>query len=229
MPATSSGEKGGSITKWLKKEGDRVKAGDVVAEIEMDTATLEVETRHDGILGKILIPEGTADVPVHAPIVTILDGSEAASSESSTIDCAFRLLGGRETLHQGLASRLDAHEMLLSGLPWSALSHLSRQLVLLGKDGLLETAIGISPRTFQRNQAEPGRRLSLEQSGRTWKFAEILSRAIAIFGSQEDAENRLRQNSIALEQRRPIDLLQSPAGVELVEQHLTRLEYGVYA
>jgi putative toxin-antitoxin system antitoxin component (TIGR02293 family) len=229
MPATSLGKKAGSLKKWRKKEGDRVKAGDVLVEIETDTSIMEVEAVDEGTLGKILIPEGTADVMVNSPIATILAGDEATSSKPSTIDRAFRLLGGRKTFHHRLANNLDAHEMLVSGLPWSALNHLSERLVFLGKDDLLEVAIGISARTFQRNMAEPGRRLSAEQSGRTWKFAEILSRAIAIFGSQEDAENWLRQDAIALEQRRPIDLLQSPAGVELVEQHLTRLEYGVYA
>jgi putative toxin-antitoxin system antitoxin component (TIGR02293 family) len=79
-----------------------------------------------------------------------------------------------------------------------------------------------------RRKDAPDKRLSPEQSSRAWKFAEILGRAVALFGSQADAENWLERPAMALEQRRPIDLLSTPAGVESVEDHLTRLEYGVY-
>ena len=68
-----------------------------------------------------------------------------------------------------------------------------------------------------------------EQSGRTWKLAEILARAAAVFGSKEEAEQWLERPATGLNQRRPIDLLASPAGVALVEDFLVRLEYGVYA
>jgi putative toxin-antitoxin system antitoxin component (TIGR02293 family) len=66
------------------------------------------------------------------------------------------------------------------------------------------------------------------QSGTTWKFAEILAKATDAFGSQEAAETWLETPAIGLDQRRPIDLLSTPAGVELVEDYLVRLGYGVY-
>jgi pyruvate dehydrogenase E1 component beta subunit len=70
----------GNLSKWLKKEGDTVKSGDVIAEIETDKATMEVEAVDEGTLGKILVPEGTADVAVNTPIATILaEGEDAAS------------------------------------------------------------------------------------------------------------------------------------------------------
>ena len=70
----------GNLSKWLKKEGDTVKSGDVIAEIETDKATMEVEAVDEGTLGKILVPEGTADVAVNTPIAMILaDGEDAAS------------------------------------------------------------------------------------------------------------------------------------------------------
>lgn len=87
----------------------------------------------------------------------------------------------------------------------------------------------MSLRTFQRRKDAPDKPLSQEQSGRTWKFAEILAKATDVFGSQEEAEQWLERPAIGLDQRRPIDLLATPAGVELVEQYLTRLAYGVYA
>jgi pyruvate dehydrogenase E1 component beta subunit len=70
----------GNLAKWLKKEGDSVKSGDVIAEIETDKATMEVEAVDEGTLGKILVPEGTNDVAVNTPIAMILgEGEDAAS------------------------------------------------------------------------------------------------------------------------------------------------------
>jgi len=80
MPALSPTMEKGNLAKWLKKEGDPVKSGDVIAEIETDKATMEVEAVDEGTLGKILVPEGTNDVAVNTPIATILaEGEEKAA------------------------------------------------------------------------------------------------------------------------------------------------------
>ncbi len=79
MPALSPTMEKGNLAKWLKKEGDTVKSGDVIAEIETDKATMEVEATDEGTLGKILIPEGTSDVAVNTPIATILADGESAA------------------------------------------------------------------------------------------------------------------------------------------------------
>ena len=79
MPALSPTMTEGNLAKWLKKEGDKVESGDVIAEIETDKATMEVEATDEGTLGKILIPEGTADVAVNTPIATILADGESAA------------------------------------------------------------------------------------------------------------------------------------------------------
>jgi len=80
MPALSPTMEKGNLAKWLKKEGDAVKSGDVIAEIETDKATMEVEAVDEGTLGKILVPEGTADVAVNTPIAMILGQGEDASA-----------------------------------------------------------------------------------------------------------------------------------------------------
>ncbi|HEX4410647.1 MAG TPA: pyruvate dehydrogenase complex E1 component subunit beta [Xanthobacteraceae bacterium] len=80
MPALSPTMEKGNLAKWLKKEGDTVKSGDVIAEIETDKATMEVEAVDEGTLGKILVPEGTADVAVNTPIAMILGEDEDAGS-----------------------------------------------------------------------------------------------------------------------------------------------------
>ena len=64
MPALSPTMEKGNLAKWLKKEGEQVKAGDVIAEIETDKATMEYESIDDGVLAKIVVPEGTQDVPM---------------------------------------------------------------------------------------------------------------------------------------------------------------------
>src|ERR1700691_5865369 len=82
MPALSPTMEKGNLAKWLKKEGEAIKSGDVIAEIETDKATMEVEATDEGTLGKILIPEGTADVAVNTPIATILADGESAADAS---------------------------------------------------------------------------------------------------------------------------------------------------
>jgi len=80
MPALSPTMEKGNLSKWLKREGDAIKSGDVIAEIETDKATMEVEAVDEGTLGKILVPEGTNDVAVNTPIAMILaEGEDAAA------------------------------------------------------------------------------------------------------------------------------------------------------
>ena len=82
MPALSPTMEKGNLAKWLKKEGDDVKSGDVIAEIETDKATMEVEAVDEGTLGKILVPEGTADVAVNTPIAMILGEGESVAARA---------------------------------------------------------------------------------------------------------------------------------------------------
>ncbi len=76
MPALSPTMEKGNLAKWLKKEGETVKPGDVIAEIETDKATMEVEAADEGVLAKILVPEGTADVPVNQAIAVLAGEGE---------------------------------------------------------------------------------------------------------------------------------------------------------
>lgn len=153
---------------------------------------------------------------------------ETADTEALELERVSALLGGSRVLRRVPRTALDAHEMLLRGLPGRSLSHLIDSLGVLEKTASLEKAVGMSLRTFQRRMDAPTKRLTKEQSGRTWKFAEILAMATAVFGSQEEAEQWLERPAMGLDQRRPIDLLETPAGVELVENFLRQLEYGVF-
>jgi pyruvate dehydrogenase E2 component (dihydrolipoamide acetyltransferase) len=84
MPALSPTMEKGNLAKWLKKEGDKVKSGDVIAEIETDKATMEVEAVDEGTIAKILVPEGTQDVPVNDVIAVLAgDGEDVKSATAS--------------------------------------------------------------------------------------------------------------------------------------------------
>ena len=83
MPALSPTMTEGKLTKWLKKEGDKVKPGQVIAEIETDKATMEVEAADEGVIGKILVPAGTEGVAVNAPIAVLLEEGESAVAETA--------------------------------------------------------------------------------------------------------------------------------------------------
>ena len=80
MPALSPTMTEGTLAKWLKQEGEVVKSGEAIAEIETDKATMEMEAADDGVLGKILVPAGTAGVKVNAPIALLLEEGEDKSA-----------------------------------------------------------------------------------------------------------------------------------------------------
>ena len=86
MPALSPTMEEGTLAKWLVAEGDEVSAGDIIAEIETDKATMEVEAIDEGIMGKILVPAGTENVAVNTPIaILLLPGEDAAALDGVDI------------------------------------------------------------------------------------------------------------------------------------------------
>jgi putative toxin-antitoxin system antitoxin component (TIGR02293 family) len=158
-------------------------------------------------------------------------GARAATNEGQKQREQLRdiadLLGGPKVVGKYPADRLAAHEMLERGLPNTAIEHLLEGVTSLAQKSI-ESAIGMSVRTRQRREKHPTELLNRDQTGRAWKFAEILTRAISVFGSRTAAEQWLAEPATGLDQRRPIDLLTTPAGVMLVEDFLGRIEYGVY-
>src|ERR1700722_17188496 len=84
MPALSPTMTEGTLSRWLKKEGENVRAGDVIAEIETDKATMEVEAVDEGVLGKILVTDGTEGVKVNEPIAILVDQGEAVPASAPT-------------------------------------------------------------------------------------------------------------------------------------------------
>ena len=87
MPALSPTMEEGTLSKWLVKEGDKVESGDLIAEIETDKATMEVEAIDDGVIGKILVGEGQESIKVNEPIaVLLLDGEQLSDINNQIIE-----------------------------------------------------------------------------------------------------------------------------------------------
>lgn len=154
---------------------------------------------------------------------------ETVGTVSETLDIAM-LFGGEKGLKHDVSSPIAVHELILTGIPGEALERLVKQLPAISDDSdAFEKAFGMSERTYQRHKADRTKVLSTEQSSRTWNFARLLAKAAAVLGSQSDAEAWMLQPALGLEGRRPIDLLATAAGSDLVREYLERLDYGVYA
>ena len=112
MPALSPTMEEGKLVKWLKQEGDAVKSGDIIAEIETDKATMEVEAVDEGILAKILVPDGTEHVAVNTPIAVIAAAGENVSNAAPRAASPTKANGGEQPVQQ--------HKAAESALPATA-------------------------------------------------------------------------------------------------------------
>src|SRR3979411_1836613 len=109
MPALSPTMEKGNLAKWLKKEGDKVKSGDVIAEIETDKATMEVEAVDEGTIAKILVPEGTQDVPVNDVIAVLAgDGEDARAAAAGPASAPPRTAAAAEASASTQAAKPSA-------------------------------------------------------------------------------------------------------------------------
>jgi putative toxin-antitoxin system antitoxin component (TIGR02293 family) len=157
--------------------------------------------------------------------------AETAAIVSADIgmDRIVDLLGGRSAFDHPFSTALEAHENIQIGFPAKSLIVFLRQFPTIGRADTIDKVVGVSLRTFQRQKkAGAKQRLSREQSGKLYKAAEIVAKAVDVLGSPEAAERFLNEPVMALDRKHPIDLLSTPAGAELVERHLMRIDYGVY-
>jgi putative toxin-antitoxin system antitoxin component (TIGR02293 family) len=136
-----------------------------------------------------------------------------------------KILGVVRLFKGSVGSAVAVHEALHAGLP-------RRALFRAIPDGMpvlsLLPVFGISVRTFMRLKSEPDKLLDAEQSGRVWQFAELFAKAEDVLGSHQSAVDWMLAPAMALENRRPIDLLTTPVGAQLVDDVIERMRYGVY-
>lgn len=140
---------------------------------------------------------------------------------------AGELLGGAKLLKRMPSSRAEVHATIVHGIPYSALFFLTDHILVLSEADVA-TVIGISTRTLRRQKDEPRKKMPTDLASRTWLFAETLSKAVEVFGGKAEAERWLSEPAMGLDGARPIDLLRTVQGAELVNEFLARLEYGVY-
>lgn len=120
---------------------------------------------------------------------------------------------------------IDQHGLAQSGVPTEVLDKVVASFVRLGEAEVLG-AVGVSSRTVQRRKAGV---LSIEHSGAVMDLIAVTQKAIEVLGSREAAEDWLHHPALAFDGRRPIELVSTRPGADLVKDHLTRMEYGVYA
>jgi putative toxin-antitoxin system antitoxin component (TIGR02293 family) len=139
----------------------------------------------------------------------------------------YDLLGGRRLLKHEPASRADIHDILVSGLPYAVLFHLADHIQGLSEADIA-SVIGVSARTLRRQREAPGKTMPIDLASKTWLLAETLARAAHVLGGPEAAQRWMSQPAMGLDGGRPIDLLRTLQGTELVTEFLGRLEHGVY-
>jgi len=129
-----------------------------------------------------------------------------------------------------IRSQIELHEKIMEGLPRSTAVHLVGSLHEIRPDEGIR-ALNISSRTWHRIKAqteELSKPLDIDQSSRLWNMAEILAKAEELMGSREEAEQWLTRPAMALDSRRPIELMATPQGAEMVKTLLNQLDHGVY-
>lgn len=134
-------------------------------------------------------------------------------------------LGVRRIGRTGADSAVAVHEALSSGLPRRALFKAMPPGI---PASMLLPVFGISLRTFMRLKAAPDKPLDVDQSSRVWRFTELLEKAEDVLGSSERAVEWMLEPAMALEHRRPIELLTTSVGAQLVDDVIERMRYGVY-
>lgn len=135
-----------------------------------------------------------------------------------------RLMGNRATQAR---SAFEIHAMIERGLPSQDVIHFVESVNLLHDKKVVVQVIGMSERTLYRRVKKP-EPLTAEQSSRTWRFAEILTKAEDVFGDPDEAQRWMNTPAMGLEGHKPIDLITTQVGYELVDDFLTRMDYGVY-
>lgn len=141
---------------------------------------------------------------------------------------SFGMLGGSEFLPRKFKSRLDVHAGIVEGIPYAALIHLVESIQALDEDDIVGV-LGVSARTLRRQRVNASKPMPADLASRAWLFAETLAQASEIFGGRQEAERWLSRPAVGLGGQRPIELLRTLQGAELVHDFLGRLEYGVYA
>jgi putative toxin-antitoxin system antitoxin component (TIGR02293 family) len=139
-----------------------------------------------------------------------------------------RLLGGPELIKHPITSRGELHKAIVQGIPYGSLVLLLDRFESLDEIEFANV-LGISARTLRRYAKAPAKAMPAPLAGKVWLFAEITAMAVDVFGSLDRAGKWLTVSASGLDGCRPIDMLRTAPGAEVVRDFLTRLEYCVYS
>ena len=156
-------------------------------------------------------------IPLEMPLPTGRGHDERLYS----LSC--RYLGGKKFWRPALTSRADVHSAIVSGVPYGSLTFLVSQVKGLDY-GDVARMLGISTRTLRRKSETPDKQMPADLASKAWLFAETLAKATEVFGGKEEAERWMSKPAMGLDGQRPIELLQTVQGAELVNDFLTRIE-----
>ena len=140
---------------------------------------------------------------------------------------SLKYLGGKKFWRRDLCSKADVHSAIVKGVPYASLVFLVDNVTEVVEADVAKV-LGVSTRTLRRQTEAPEKQMPADLASKAWLFAETLAKATEVFGGKEPAEQWMSRPAMGLSGQRPIDLLQTVQGAELVSDFLTRLEYGVY-
>lgn len=140
---------------------------------------------------------------------------------------AIEVMGARRLFRQPPRNRAEIHGLLVRGLPYAVLLNLVDHLSALTLDDIA-AAVGLSSRTLRRQRDQPDKPMPADLASKTWLLAETLSQAATVFGGRDAAERWMARPAMGLDGERPIALMRTLQGAELVTELLGRLEHGVY-
>jgi putative toxin-antitoxin system antitoxin component (TIGR02293 family) len=193
--------------------------------------------KHVGHLSESAIQESIREM-TSKTIALALSAASAVSTASalaahpgrvdeSIFPKALSLLGGPRLLKHKPSSQAEVHAAAVGGIPYSVLFFLTDNIKGFAEEDVANV-LGVSTRTLRRQKDSPGKAMPADLGSKTWLFAEILAKAEDVMGSKDDAERWMVEEAMGLDGARPIDLLRTLQGANLVSQFLERLKYGVY-
>jgi putative toxin-antitoxin system antitoxin component (TIGR02293 family) len=174
--------------------------------------------------GKLRGPLAVADA-LEAAKGEFLRGVELA--DDPVFERTLLILGGTRALKPLPNSRLEVHDLISRGLPMHSLESLERLFPVITRDHL-SAMLGTSLRTLQRKSTDKNASLEPDKSGSLWAVAALLSKAESVLGDRDIAMAWLNRPQMALDNRRPVDLMETTPGRQEVELLLDRLDHGVY-
>jgi len=139
---------------------------------------------------------------------------------------SLHFLGGKK-FWRHVRTKSEVHSTIIGGVPYGSLLFFVSNVTGLDEGDIVKV-LGISARTLRRQGETPEKSMPADLASKTWLFAETLAKATEIFGTKDEAERWMSRPAMGLDGQRPIDLLQTVQGTELVNDFLVRLEYGVY-